>query len=441
MRTAAAALVGVLTAATAGCGPSAPPHYEGLPDHQLLVSEHFRYHARGDVLLDPTIMERLERHRTEFNEWFGVTNDVTDYYLYADLDDLIRNSPCPKRGCVDGTSIHITNPFHEHELVHALMAPTNVPHSFFTEGIAQWASCLSPQTAAEVDPSAWSTLAAVSTAGVGPEVDAVYHLGQRLVAWMLEIGNTARFVDFYRRSLPWRDPDRVGAEFEAFWGRSIADVAQQVGRDARYSRSQCACRAPSLPVDGTEHSFVASQEYRVIEAAEDVRLELHSATGVPLEPGACSGADELRLYGWPSGERPTVTVGRLAPGRHVVRAAPERSGTVRASAMLTPFGDPSCEAATAAPLALGERDATLFVSHERSAEVTWFAVMADRPYLAISNVGSVSLVCDACKRGRCFGTLPEYGLSTPVPAGLSLISVVAMKDHPQDVVVSLTAAP
>lgn len=442
MRAAALALVGALASTSTACDSSGAG-YVGLPDDQFLASEHFRYHARAGTKVDPTILDRLERHRSEFNAWFGVTNDVTDYFLYTDADDLARNAtPCHGRGCVDGTSIHIDDPFHEHELVHAWMYPTNLPHSFVVEGLAQRAACLTPQTAAEVDPADWRRLIGASTIGDGPDVQAVYDFGHRLVSWMLETGDTARFVDYYRNSRPWTDPDLFGADFTAYWGRSLDDVAVEIGRSARYARSECSCASPALPVDGTAHRFVASQEYRVIDAAgsEDVRLELESATGVPLQPGACSGADETLTWAWPSAKRPTVTVARLPPGRHAVRAVPGFQGTVQAHARQQPFGDPSCEAAAAAPLALGARDAIFFVDHQRAKEATWFAVVADRPYQATSSFGGFLFVCDACRGGQCTGSPPETGIPVPVPVGTSIIGVLSGKPDPQDALVTLTEA-
>src|SRR4051812_32057658 len=96
----------------------------GLPDDQVLSSPNFRYHARVDAVLDPSIMERLERHRTEFNQRFGVTNGVIDYYLFRDRDDVLRNSGCPTEadGCAPHRSVLTTEPFMEHELVHAFMS-------------------------------------------------------------------------------------------------------------------------------------------------------------------------------------------------------------------------------------------------------------------------------------------------------------------------------
>ena len=69
----------------AACSPPG----RDLPDDQLLVSRIFAI-TRADAVLDPTIVARPETHRTEFNQRFGVTNGVIDYYLFRDQADLVR---------------------------------------------------------------------------------------------------------------------------------------------------------------------------------------------------------------------------------------------------------------------------------------------------------------------------------------------------------------
>jgi hypothetical protein len=375
------------------------------PNDQVLSSANFRYHARADAVLDPSIMDRLESHRTEFNQSFGVTNGVIDYYLFRDQDDFVQNSNCPspeyRMGCEHRRSVLTTEPMMEHELVHAFLNDTGEASNAVHEGIAQWAACLTPNTA---NPTSWPAAF----------TDDYYNLGQRLVSWMMAQGGASKFIDYYRSASWTGTPEAFATQFQMFWGQSIDAVAPTLN-SAEFSRSPCACRAAALPTDGTAVSFVAGQDYRVIEVAEESRIELSSDTGIMIVPRDCAGADDfagsLPLDRF---KRPMVTLGRLGAGTYQAAALPRSTGIATVREQQQPFGVSSCDAALATPVTVGDRDVTIWIDRKMRGTATWFALRLNGPYFVnvIQSPGGVSVCSDGCSTG-CM-TVPEYGFGYPV---------------------------
>jgi hypothetical protein len=390
-----ALVVGLLVIACS-CGPD-------WPNDQVLVSANFRYHARADAVLDPSIMDRLELHRTEFNQRFGVTNGVIDYYLFRDQDDFTQNAGCPPEhgACEVRRSVLTVDPFMEHELVHAFLNDTGAPNNPVREGIAQWAACLEPNTAQQASwPQAFT--------------GDYYNLGQRLVGWMMAQRGASKFIDYYRTAAWTSDSVAFATQFQAFWGEPIDAIAPMLN-DTQFSRSSCACRAAVLPADGTPASFVASQDYRVIEVVEDSRIELSSDSGILVVPRDCSGADALGsslLVDRSTG--PAMTLGRLSVGTYEVATLPRSTGIATVTKHQQPFGVSSCDAAVAAPVVVGDRDLTIWIDRTSRAAPTWFALGLNGPkYVSVfQNPGGVTVCSGGCSTD-CM-TVPEYGFNYPV---------------------------
>jgi hypothetical protein len=372
-----------------------------LPDDRLLVSENFRYHARADAALDPTIMDRLEAHRTEFNTLFGVANGIIDYYLFRDQEDLTRSSGCPigtdgvVKQCQDHRKVYAFDPFQEHELVHAFLEDTGKPSNPIVEGAAQFAACLRPQTAA-----------AVSLPG-DFEHD-YYSLGQRLVAFLMTQGSVSHFVDYYRSDARATDLNAFAAHFQTFWGQPL-DVDALGLNDPRFRGSACACRAPSIPTDGTATALVPGQDYRVLHVAEDSLLQLSSPNGSAVLPGDCSNSDELPPLSMATSERPKLTLGRLGAGTYAVRALPDMTGTAVVTSQMQPFGGSTCEAAAGAPVDVGDRELTLWIDRKVRGSPTFLALVLHGPQF-------VSFVAQSGVVAVCPGGCPPD--CTSVPAGV-----------------------
>jgi hypothetical protein len=378
-----------LVAFAFACGP------RDLPNDQLLTSAHFRYHARADAVLDPTIMDRLEAHRTEFDARFGVAPGTIDYYLFRDHADQGANSPCPEgTSCTDGRSVLTSAPFHEHELVHAFLSDTGKTAPVMAEGFAQHASCLFPRFAYAVPPEQWPVAIPLSPAA--------YNFGQRLVSWMLAAGGTERLLDFYHLCLPTTDAALFALQFEQYWGRRIADVAVEI-QDTRFAGSSCPCAAPPLPADGSPTSFVAMQDYRTIDVAQESRLELGSS-GPLVYPASCANAVDGLAEVLPIA--PVArTVARVGAGRFGVLAWPTADGTtVTVRRTQQPQSDWSCEAAFKAPVVVGSGDVALWVTPDMASDPhgTWFAVNIDGPrVLSMLSDEGFAIACTAC--GQCGG--------------------------------------
>jgi hypothetical protein len=386
-----------------------------LPDDQRLTSPHFRYHARADAVLDPTIMDRLEAHRAEFDGAYGVDPGVVDYYLFRDAADLDANSPCPPdSSCTDGRSVMADAPFHEHELVHAFLADTGLPAPVVAEGFAQYASCIYARFAYAIPPEQWQT--AIETTSLA--YASVYDFGQRLVSWMMAAGGTARTLDFYHRAASTNDAALFTLQFERFWGRRLSDVAVEL-QDDRYGGSTCPCTAPALPADGSPSSFVALEDYRTVEVAQASRLELTSDRGQLVFPYDCANAPDGFLQLPPQGEppvSPSLTIARVGPGRFGVTAAwwsDDATAVVHQSQRVT--DDWSRATAVANPVPLDGRAITAWVA-PGPAEPTWFAFSVDGPTeLEVLDPETSFLLCPSCGLG--FGDCGSASLfqTTPIP--------------------------
>jgi hypothetical protein len=367
-----------------------------LPDDQLLSSEHFRYHARADAVLDPTIMDRLEAHRTEFDARYGVDPGVVDYYLYRDDADRDANSPCPTgHNCTDQRSVMSSDPFHEHELVHAFLNDTGQPARVVGEGFAQYAACVVPRLGYAIPPEQWP-------AGVeSPSPGYVYNFGQRLVAWMMAAGETTRVLDFYHRSVETNDAALFALQFERFWGRRISDVAVEL-QDPRYAGSSCPCAAPALSDDGSATSFVARQDYRTIDVDAESRLELTSDGGQVVFPFVCANAPNDGPI-LPEGDAPagaSLTIARVGAGRFGVTAAYPATGTAVVHASRRPATDWTCDTAAASPVALAGREITAWVAPGMLGG-TWFSFTLDGDAtLDILGDSTEVVLCPSCADAR-----------------------------------------
>jgi hypothetical protein len=396
-----------------GCAPD-------LPDGQVLTSPHFRYHARAETVVDPTVMDRLEARREEFDTWFGIDSPLVDYYLFKDNDDLVANSPCPDRACASSDStIYTSAPLHEHELVHALLFGVGNPAPIVAEGIAQHVACVQPNFAAHVSYVPWQKVARVS----GKESTDVYNFGQRLTAWMLAERGPKAFISFYGRSLPTLDPALFAVQFESFWGRRIGDVAAELDDD-RFQGSSCPCTAPALPDDGAPASFVVQQDYRTFEVSEESRVQLES-DGPLIVPVSCPNALDHGAEVFPT-QPVTTTVARVGPGRFSVLGWPTfADATVTVRQTHKPQREWSCEAAAAAPIEVGAGDVALWVTSDRAdAEGTWFAIDTAGPRtLKMLSEEGLAIACPAC--GACaIGASLSNDAEVTVPGGVALVRLM-----------------
>jgi hypothetical protein len=409
------------------CGP------KDLPDDQLLTSAHFRYHARADTVLDPTIMDRLEAHRTEFDATYDVESGIVDYYRFRDDADLVANSGCSVP-CTSGSSVMAFVPLHEHELVLGLMADVGEPALVVQEGIAQYAACIQPNLALPVDPTVWAAL--VSAGGFGEDSSnaAFYDFGQRLMAWMRAQGSPARFVDFYRNGISTSDPALFDVQFERAWGRRLSDVAAEIEVD-RYAGSFCPCTAPAIPADGSPASFASGEEYRTLDVVQESRVELTNDGAQQVFPASCasSGGSGVNFPPQPTG--PMVTVARMSPGRYLVTTPELETGTATVRQVQTPQDDWSCAAALAAPIPVGSEEVVLWVTPDPASsgatlsDLTWFALDLDGPHVVSSIAEGTFIICgNSCGNfglsPGCSALVDGQGVTvSPPPTGPLLIGL------------------
>jgi hypothetical protein len=70
-------------------------------------SPHIKYFARADTAVQTDVVERLERFRVDVYAFLNLHDDSgVNYYLFDNLDDLTRNSPCGRpQDCTVGRDI------------------------------------------------------------------------------------------------------------------------------------------------------------------------------------------------------------------------------------------------------------------------------------------------------------------------------------------------
>jgi hypothetical protein len=407
-------LASSLVLVAVGCGG------RDLPNEQVLSSEHFRYHARADTAVDPTIVQRLEARRNELARYLDVEGGVIDYYRFRDVADRRASTGCNAE-CTDGRSIFAVTPFQEHELVHALLADVNETAPVLAEGAAQYFACMWPRMAAATPPKEWPKIGSASIFR-NDHPDVVYGFGQRLVSWMSQMGGTSKLVDFYRDTLQTSDAAVFAVQFQRAWNRRLGDVAGELP-DQRFAGSFCPCTAPQVPADGSPTSLVAGQDYRTLEVAQESRLELTNDGLWPAFPFACVNA----IVDGPRDELPSVapgvsgalTVARIGPGHYGVTSPSISGETVTLSQTQQPMSDWTCEAAAVHPIPLGQRQITVWVTAEFADQETWFALDNVDRMAAIDILSPATnfAICPSCAIGdQCFfGFNVGMGPATEIP--------------------------
>lgn len=231
--------------ALSGCksGPDLPP--------TRASSVHFRYHARSPADVQSDILARLERNRADFYQFMGLTDEsVTDYYYFADANDLAENAPCylPQSDCAVGHSAYASIPFHEHELIHTYMAGVGAPSAPVLEGMAESIGCIRAaggnNNSSELD---WRR--AVMDY---PSADITLYAGdQHFVTHLLTQMGVAQTVAYYRRDLFTMDPTVFATAFQSFWNTDIDGAwSAAVGSGAPSPFLPiCPCAADPIAID------------------------------------------------------------------------------------------------------------------------------------------------------------------------------------------------
>lgn len=129
----------------ASCGKSS----QEWPDHLADQSEHFSYYTRpNDTEVCAGITSDLERQRALVLGYLkGIESGARiEYYKFRDDDDLRANGPCDHSDgyatqCQRDHRIWTSAVMHQHELIHAYMAPRGRTARFLEEGIAETLTC------------------------------------------------------------------------------------------------------------------------------------------------------------------------------------------------------------------------------------------------------------------------------------------------------------
>jgi hypothetical protein len=242
----------IVLSLTLGCGSA--EEASNLPDDRLWESEHFRYHTRqGDDGACEAVLEQLERHFELMQGYLGFSwpaQRKVDYYKFRDDADFEQNSGCPAiaAGCARGSSVLSSGPLHEHELIHAYLAPLALPPAFLNEGLASVLACHDAATLKVVTP--WRDVVGLPY----EDLNRVYLEGPWFVGYLLHHYGPEPFLSLYGKlSYESATVDEIATTFESVYGETLDAVWDAAVAEG--NRIRCVnlwpCSGPVLPLDGT----------------------------------------------------------------------------------------------------------------------------------------------------------------------------------------------
>ena len=226
-------------------------------------SARFRYHAADRTEVPSDILERLERHRTDVNAFLGLVDDEpVDYYFFSDPARV--SCPLESTDCSNGRSVFSTDPFMEHELLHAYLAGTGTPPQPIIEGMAEVLGCIRGGGSPTVERD-WKR--AVEEFPTGDW--SIYHSSQRLMKHLLSGMGARRTIRYYREAVFTTDAALFALQFERWWGIPFEQVwSAAIGPEpTSESLPICPCQAdPISPATGAQLlPHVNASDYRPLD--------------------------------------------------------------------------------------------------------------------------------------------------------------------------------
>jgi hypothetical protein len=328
--------IGILLVASFGCGDDLP-RYEAV-----LRSKHFRLFGHAGTHPTAGMLDWLEAHYQATRAFLKFPDHVIDYHLFGSTE-LVRSACAGFPACTAEGKVYATFVPHEHELIHAYLAPFGHRPPLLEEGVADGLRCTGGPVIGGW-PS-WEVVAALPAA----HQISVYDAGLALFGFLTRRFGVDAFVDYYKRARPTSDPDVFRQDFETYWALPLDQAWTEMQRSRNGTGGVwpvCPCTdRTTLPVDGGALDLGALKTLVVPLPDTDPGPYLFRAeTGVSLRN--CSedylGYDIAWLTQKPAG----VTVARLLPERHYLFVDPRANVTAGKGGFLAA----TCEAAEPVPI-------------------------------------------------------------------------------------------
>ncbi|MBC7771210.1 MAG: hypothetical protein H7210_01815, partial [Pyrinomonadaceae bacterium] len=449
-------VVGISALLILGCGD----HVEQVD--YILTSEHFEVRVHPGAIAPPGMLDGLEEHYRVTQAYLGFPSTKVLYSLYGSLAEVQRACgilPLEGLACARGRQVLASDPWNEHELIHAYLWGVGDPPPIFAEGIAQGIRCGGAALPVTVDIPPWQIAVAQPPRGNR----AIYDAGFFLFVHLADTFGIDRFVEFYAETPSTLDPNIFRRQFESFWGVSV----DQTWKDMRLPRAGvssitavplrtpiCPCtQSPALTVDGAPRQVPARQLISLGEVQgvpADWVLPLPDGDPGPylfftkgstfLRSCAQDRTFDLRGRELDSSERGMVTVTLLAPERHYVAVAGIGPATVAVTR--GEFLASSCEGAapiTVAPDSSGEVSVRVAADAVPADTADWYwriAVPGPTNVLIKAPLGeSATLrVCPSCDQtaADCVDVPPTRSLGGDISLNADPPELVFHVSHPPD---------
>jgi hypothetical protein len=422
---------------TLGCG-SGTSEEQDLPDDRLWESEHFRYHTRqGDEACE-AVLESLERHFELMRGYLGFNwpeGRKVDYYKFRDDADFHRSSGCPAdaAACARGSSVLSPETVHEHELIHAYLAPLGLPPAFFAEGAASVLACSTAGEVAAVRP--WRDVVGLPYA----DDDRAYYEGPWFAGYLLHQYGPGPFLEFYGNlSYQAASTAEIAATFESSYGETLDAVWDAALADG--SRVRCVdlwpCSGPALPLDGTLRTLSqacdGTDPTRAFELDAEADVVLGSLGYYIHAPLRCD--EELPYYAGGDAEIDGVVyfpaLVHLVPGKYFIRSLANRANEVSIRVLDARASGPDCSALEPVDL-----DSPEFASGHLEVSIpsdggAWFVKLrpaADRSPWWGSKADPSIEACEGCDASSC---RPLEGNATSDAEGLVTLRLTPPSPRP-----------
>ena len=395
-----------LLAAPAGCERD-----RDFPSDALWESAHFRYHTRnGEKAACAGVLTELERHFELMQAYLGFPwpeGRKVDYFKYRDRSDYEANADCPAQtgGCTAGSAVMTYSTLQEHELVHAYLAPSGSPPTFFVEGVASAIGRDEPVASLTEIPS-WQDVVALP---VGDR-SGVYTYGSWFVSYLLHRYGAEPFVELYQHlDNESASAEQIAAIFATVYGEALDTVWNAASASGK--RIRCVniwpCSTAGMVMDGTPQvlgqSCDGSTNARTFTLDAETDVVISGGVMSYYAPVSC-GEDALVVSGDYRGDVVHPTIAHVAAGKYFVRPIEDYSGTVVETIGLRILAEEAYveQCAQAQPIDLGAeeytrgRDFGLTVPNDGVVRFVKLHIPSDRTFWSVRTASTELEVCTGC---------------------------------------------
>jgi hypothetical protein len=249
--------------------------------------------------------------------------------------------------------------FHEHELIHAYLAPFGAPPSLFQEGIAVTLACDAVELPAFSTLMSWREAVALND----PTGADVYVTGSILVNHLLASYGPEPFLRLYSELLYRSSPEAVDAAMQRIYGATADDIwAAAMARPrgcipiGRCARPEIATDGTPVPADG-QCGLDVDRRTLAVAAQTNVVIATDLATSYKLD--SCERS--IPSFYLPNATQacsPNLLLADLAPGRYFLEFATGAS-KLAVTVPAVPALGPTCDGTAALAVPDGTHDLSI----------------------------------------------------------------------------------